>query len=781
MLKTVLLSFFFFTFLFLIHVDSIASHIVGGELSYEFVSYNQDKTIVNYDVTLNLYRDPKGIAYDQFADFGIFVQESSGAWKSYDVILDVPISNQEEIARDSDPCKLRSLNEERLQSASYRFSVSLEVTNTDYLITYQKCCRNFTINNILGGGEVGSVYDIVITPEAQKNANSSPSFIDLPPIFICAGYNIDVKNAAADKEGDVLVYSFCTPLHSGTDMDGPGRCGTQDPDPMLCRPPYEKVKYIEQYSAKSPLGNPLMTVDPNTGTIAGVPAFTGSYVVAVCLEEYRNGILLSRTRRDFEFNVVNCVENLTATISSDTYVFDSHVSSTDSIAYFETCNQTNIEFKNLSGDLIFIQDYEWQFYNQNNELIRLESGLQLRDYEMGFPGAGVYSGLMILNDGISCHDTAHMLINIIPEIETTIDIQFDTCIAGPITFNATSNSSQDLIWKWNVGDNNMFDQQTFNYQYKNRGDYFIELLVEDTFGCTDKIEQELSWYPHELVAPDTIRTEISICETDSTFINQNWVNQDGIYYDYIPSFWTGCDSIVEEITLTRLATQSVFINDTICFGDSRIFGNKEIELEGIYTDTVLNILGCDSINTLDLVVVENLSRINVQDKLPADYGSSIFLGSEVRGRNLILSEWYENGIIIGKGEELSYVATDNNWIFFESVNELFCVAIDSIFIETVVNREVFFPNAITPDGDGINDLFNIGASQTVLSSKISIYDRWGKLIYDGPETDDKLIKSGWDGTFNGRPVKDGIYVYTALIEYIDGERLFYKGDVTLIR
>lgn len=768
-------------FLFLVNAYALASHIVGGELSYSYISYNQDRTIVNYEVTLKLYRDPKGIPYDNFADFGIFKQDPSGNWRSYDVILDIPIGITEEVPRDTDPCKLRSLNEERLQSASYQFPLSLEVGQTDYLISYQKCCRNFTINNIYGGGEIGSVYDITITPEAQRNGNSSPTFVDLPPIFICAGYDIDVKNAAVDAEGDQLVYSFCTPLHSGTDMSLPGCCGCQDPDPTICLPPYQEATYVEQYSSQSPLGDPLMSVEASTGTITGVPAFTGSYVIAVCLEEYRNGILLSSTRRDFEFNVVTCVENLTAKISSDEYIFDEQVSTTDSIAYFETCNQTGIEFENLSGDLVFIRDYEWQFYDSENNLLLLENGLDLRDYEMNFPGPGLYSGLMILNDGISCHDTAHMFIKIIPELQTDIDIQFDTCVAGPVLLEANSNASTDLTWSWDVGDGNVYNQQSVEHQYESRGQYSIGLIVEDTFGCTQTIDQQLTWYPHELIPPDTIKTEISICESDSLFIYKNWVNQDGIYYDYIPSFWTGCDSIVEEIVLNILPIESQTIRDTICMGDSRFFGFSERDTAGIYEDTLQNMMGCDSIVFLDLAVAENLSQIKIDERLIADYGSTIFLESEVRGENLILTEWYRNGVVIGDETELTFIAKDDNWIFFESVNDLFCVSTDSVFVKTVINRQVFFPNAITPDGDGINDLFNIGASETVASSQVSIFDRWGKLIYTGVESEDRQIESGWDGTFEGSPVKNGIYVYRAVVKYIDGEKESYHGDVTVIR
>lgn len=759
----------------------ICSHIVGGEMSYTFLSYNQDRTVVNYEVTLKLYRDPKGIAYTDVADFGVFVQDPAGEWSSYQVVRQVPISDVREVSRGSDPCRLRSLNEERLQTASYIFTISLEVGKSDYLIVYQKGFRNFTINNIIGGGVIGSIYDILITPEALRSGNSSPSFVDLPPIFICAGYDINVTNAAIDADGDEIVYSFCSPLYSGLEDTGPGSCGSQDPDPELCLPPYVEVAYLDDYDASNPLGNPLISIDNQTGTISGVPALNGSYVVAVCVEEYRGGVLLSRTRRDFEFNVVNCVENLFAKVYADEYLYDEQISSTDSIAYFESCDETNFTFINQSGDQRFIQNYKWQFYNESNELLVIDDGPALRDYQVNFPGPGRYTGLMILNEGIACPDTAHLVIEILPEIKAAIEMSYDTCVAGPVAFGVQGDTGDNLSFSWTLGDGNLAIGKRFEHQYVARGEYVIELEVEDDFGCVTAVDKQLSWYPFELIPPDTIRSSLVLCPSDSLLIEEKWVRSDGIYFERIPSFMSGCDSLIKKIELTVLPQSQHDITDTICMGDVRLFANQVLNATGVYMDTLESETGCDSLVLLDLVVAENLTRINLEEELVFSYGSSVVLEAEVRGERLITSEWFKEGEVLGTDLELTYLVTDDEWIFFESMNELFCVAIDSVFIRTEIDRQVFIPNAISPNGDGVNDIFNIGGSLTVASSQISIYDRWGKLVYEGPKTDERLIESGWEGMSEGRPVASGVYVYVATVEYVDGQVSNFKGEVSVIR
>ena len=139
--------------------------------------------------------------------------------------------------------------------------------------------------------------------------------------------------------------------------------------------------------------------------MTGIPDLTGSYVVGVCVEERRNGILYSKTRRDYEFNVVDCSENLVALLDSDSYLDDTSSSSADSIAYFESCDPFTIEFENLSGDENFIQDYRWEIRDPQGNLIRQEQGANQREISHTFVEEGLYTGLMILNDGGDCQNS----------------------------------------------------------------------------------------------------------------------------------------------------------------------------------------------------------------------------------------------------------------------------------------------------------------------------------------------------------------------------------------
>ncbi len=967
-----------------------ASHIVGGEISYRFIEYNTDQTIVTYEVTMKLYRDPVGIDYDAYASFGVFEQETWGAWKSYKAIRNVPLGIVAEVPPDNDPCKDRDLNQERLEVGTYTFELTLEVGNHNYMISYQKCCRNYTINNIEGvGGDIGSVYDIIITPEALRNGNSSPTFNDLPPIFICANYPLNVDNSAIDVDGDELVYKFCPPKFASADTSLPGGCGGQTPDPEICLPPYSSIPYRVPFTDQNPMpGAPQISVDNITGLLSGTPSVTGSFVVAVCIEEYRNGALLTKTRRDFEFNVVECSDNLIAKVFSDNYLKSRTDLPADSIAYFETCDERAFSFINESENQAFIKDYKWQFSNEDNTVVFETSDSDHRDLDYEFEEAGLYSGLMILNDGGTCFDTAYLEVRIVPDIEPQMSITYDTCIAGPVSFQGSSDhfSTADLEWVWNLDNNDIETESSFLYSYNNRGSYDIKVLVTDSYGCTADQAQLLDYYPHELVPPDTIPVFVYLCPQDSVFIYDEWIFSAGIYYNYLPSAFTGCDSLVErimveyyneipvtlseltlcegesylynnnwltetgiyldtlasaydcdsivslsldyydaaytyqdsqlcpeedltfgdqlitqggsyfdtlattngcdsiiELTVTELSLKETYLEDgfcknstyiyngeiltnpgtyeymfmtsdgcdslitleltehqtynmdldikicegsyylfgdeeleeageylkvmttsegcdsiitvsltvlpdteremrdTICEGETYAFGELDLFAAGIYFDTIMNSNGCDSLIVLDLEVGENLTRINVEEELELNYGETIILEPEVKGGDLINNEWTEVDMFLSDALVLDYLVHDDEWIYFESTNDLLCVALDSVFIRSILEIDIYFPNIISPDGDGVNDLFNIGASATVASSQLSIYDRWGNPLYIGARTTDRNIESGWDGTYRNEKVAIGTYAYIVEVEFINGETKIYTGDVGVIR
>ncbi len=94
----------------------------------------------------------------------------------------------------------------------------------------------------------------------------------------------------------------------------------------------------------------------------------------------------------------------------------------------------------------------------------------------------------------------------------------------------------------------------------------------------------------------------------------------------------------------------------------------------------------------------------------------------------------------------------------------------------IFGGNIFFPNAFSPNGDGLNDVFYIVSNMTFSDFNFQIFDRWGKLVFeaDSPE-------KGWDGTFQGQTLPEGVFTYKLNAQTITGDKISRPGTVMLIR
>ncbi len=117
--------------------------------------------------------------------------------------------------------------------------------------------------NIIDPGDTGATYYVEITPAAQQLCNDSPVFNNFPPVVICNNYPLQVDYSATDPDGDVLVYSFCSPFNGGGSTGGGGTCSTPVPNPP-CPPPYDEVLFaLPTYTPVEPMGGaPVVHIDP---------------------------------------------------------------------------------------------------------------------------------------------------------------------------------------------------------------------------------------------------------------------------------------------------------------------------------------------------------------------------------------------------------------------------------------------------------------------------------------------------------------------------------------
>jgi gliding motility-associated-like protein len=88
---------------------------------------------------------------------------------------------------------------------------------------------------------------------------------------------------------------------------------------------------------------------------------------------------------------------------------------------------------------------------------------------------------------------------------------------------------------------------------------------------------------------------------------------------------------------------------------------------------------------------------------------------------------------------------------------------------------MYVPNAFSPNGDGINDLFQVFTTGVKVFN-LKVFDRWGELVYESDN-----LGSGWNGKYKGTLMEPGVYVYLVNVTFLDFTTKAVKGSLMLVR
>lgn len=107
-----------------------------------------------------------------------------------------------------------------------------------------------------------------------------------------------------------------------------------------------------------------------------------------------------------------------------------------------------------------------------------------------------------------------------------------------------------------------------------------------------------------------------------------------------------------------------------------------------------------------------------------------------------------------------------------------CTVTDSVLVYVDRSPRIYVPNAFSPNGDGNNDVFRIYLPErSATLTELMIFDRWGELLWQKDDRQD----GAWDGTYRGKPLSVGVYVYTAKVRLADNTIVPLEGSVTLVK
>lgn len=262
-----------------------AAHIVGGEITVKYISVN------TFEVTLNFFRDCSSLSnFDASITLGVFDKINNNQISTVFMTL-----SSQEILELGDACFTPLVCVEK---GVYKTTITLLDNPNGYYISWQRCCRNGIITNIVNPANTSMTFYAEIPDAAIQN--STPVFNNSPDGFFCVN-TLNFRNfEAGDGDGDSLVYSLITPLISGS-------ATPSNPIPLPSPGTYPSINWNLPFNASDMVGGfPVMSINPTTGILVASPSLQGTFVFTVRVEEFRNSIKLGEIRRDVQFTGLNC-------------------------------------------------------------------------------------------------------------------------------------------------------------------------------------------------------------------------------------------------------------------------------------------------------------------------------------------------------------------------------------------------------------------------------------------------------------------------------------------
>ena len=852
----------------------MASHIVGGEMTYKYVGPGSAPNTSIYTVILKLFRDQDCTNCAQMpADvwIGIYNNDNNseiinpGTGSNY---FDVPKASEDRVAVDPFPPCISNPPTLDYDVATYSLQVILPNNGKGYTAAYQTCCRVHPLENVYNdsgsGGGTGATYNCSI-PAVNDNSPEFSTSVDA----ICSHKHFTLQFDATDADRDSLVYIFAPAYNSGAVTD------SRNVNPFP--PAYASVNYINGYTFQTPLGDKAV-IDPQTGIISGIAPEVGEYVVCVAVRSYRNGVFVSEHRKDFIVNVTNCdfagVELDPKPVSCDGFSVD-----------FSNDNNSS---KN--------QTFYWEFGDPASGVLDTST---LKTPTHVYTDTGAYVYKLVINRGQQCSDSATQVRLVYPGFAPGFT-STGRCVNTAIQFTDTTKSKYGTVsaWRWDFGNPTATNDTSViknpAYTYSAIGNYPVQLTVSNTKGCIKTITDTIAiidkptfditndtlicsidtlqltatgtgsivWTPNyninnqssfsPLVSPKTTTTysatltetpgcfatksvvvnvvdrvtlnagnDSTICQTDSIRLNPV---SDGLHYIWSPASslnnnliknptaapstnttfhvvasigkCTTADDI--SIRVVPYPNANAGVDTTVCFparlqlhatgGESYVWtpstflSNVNIAdpvatpTQSIrYVVAVTDVLGCpkpsfDSV----LVLVEKI----VADAGPRDTSIVVNQPLQLNGTGAETFSWTPStGLNNPNIANPVALLSENQQYVLKAQSAAGCMGTDTINVTVYkVDPGLYVPNAFTPNGDGVNDVFRPIPIGMKSLKYFRVYNRGGQLIFAT-----SIQNKGWDGTFKGKPQDSDVFVW--IVEGLDyqGKDIFQKGSVTLIR
>lgn len=500
-------------------------------------------------------------------------------------------------------------------------------------------------------------------------------------------------------------------------------------------------------------------------------------------------------------------------------------------SFVDNCLSDTADFTDLStisGGAI--AGWGWNFGDGNNSVQQNPAHL--------YSAPGTYSVTLIVSSGFGCTDSITQNIVQFPMPTANFDAD-SVCLNDLTIFTDLSNGNGDNIssWTWILGDGSAPSSvQNPSHLYASDGSYNVTLLVETNNGCKDYKAIAIPVYP--LPAADFVNDIVCKNEPPTTFSSTSSVTSgiitawDWNFGDNLTSalqnpthtyqnsglFNTqlivttdkGCnDTIIKQVEVYALpqfnfGSDKTAHCDPLCanftanaapgtsvqswfwdFGDgntSPLSGPSNCYTpDGTYS---VQLIATSMDNCRDTVTKPDYIMVFPNPTAGFDFTpqTTTILYPEIdftdmsAGANSWLWDFGDFDTASYQNPVHEYSDTGTFTVMQVVINQFQCK--DTIYKTVIIKTEyiIYIPNAFTPDGDGINDIFlPEGAGFTSEHYSLLIFDRWGDLVYETYNPN-----GFWDGYVNGTLAKQDVYVFRLEVQDFFGTPHKFIGKVSLL-
>lgn len=390
------------------------------------------------------------------------------------------------------------------------------------------------------------------------------------------------NSAATDADGDSLVYSLCAPF------DG---ASSGNPASIATPPPYSPVAFVLPYSATNPLpANPAFAINSQTGLITGTPTMIGTYVIGVCVSEYRNGVLLNTLRRDFSISTANCDLQIVSAAQEQT----------------SNCEDLTVQFTNRSTGA---SSFKWDFGVGNT----LADTSRQRNPTYTYADTGTYTITVIAEPEAPCGDTSTVEFRVYGALNPNFNAGVQCINSNSFNFTPTGVYSNFATFKWDFGAGasppNSNNKTVNNVNFTNPGFNPVQLITKQG-QCFDTLVKNIELAPPPLAkfgflqlntcTPATVQfRDSSIADPAAAGIRYFWDFGDGTTSTQKNpnKIYTkgGTYSVTLSINQTSRCTDTVSITKNAIIrvfqtpiADFSIVGKRCLDANAITFDTVGN-------------------------------------------------------------------------------------------------------------------------------------------------------------------------------------------------